>query len=96
MVVLRLTLIVTFTEGITRWVQSWSQELTNWPPNEERAWDSSALRSFSKHEEHTLKFSNSTLTEHNTRLYLILFYTINAAQHKYYHTFLCYACALPF
>lgn len=71
MVVLGLTLIVTFTEGITRWVQSWSQELTNLPPKEETAWDSSALRSFSKHEEHTLKFSTSTLTEHNTHIYAL-------------------------
>lgn len=56
-----LTLMVTLAEGMARWVQSWVQVLTSFPPKANRAWESDALPSLSKHEEHTTGFWWPTL-----------------------------------
>lgn len=53
--------MVTLTEGIARWVQSWFQMLTSFPPKATSAWASDALPSLSKHDEHTTGFWWSTL-----------------------------------
>lgn len=56
-----LTLMVTLTECMARWVQSGDHELTSFPPKDSSAWESDALPSLSKHEEHTTSFRWSTL-----------------------------------
>lgn len=57
----RLTLMVTLTVGITRWVHSLVHALTSFPPRACTAWERDALPSVSKHEEHTMGFWLSTL-----------------------------------
>lgn len=58
-----LTLMVTLTEDITRWVQSWDQLLTIFPPKASTAWESDAWPSLSKHDEHTTGCRWTTLTQ---------------------------------
>ncbi len=45
--------MVTLAVAMTRWLQFWDHVLTSFPPKAHRAWESDALPSLSRHDEHT-------------------------------------------
>lgn len=53
--------MVTLTVFMTRWVQSWVQEFTSFPPKDCRALDKDALSPLSKHDEQTTGFRKTKL-----------------------------------
>lgn len=54
--------MVTLTEVMARWVHSWDQLVTSFPPRTTKAFERDVLPSSSKHDEHTTGRWRSTLT----------------------------------